>query len=52
MADGKRNRNILFITAVVFTAVIAFFAWDMARHTTRPGHKAQLQERIEERVKE
>jgi hypothetical protein len=49
--NGNRNRTILFTTAVIFTAVIAFFAWDMARHTTRRGSKAQLKERISEEVK-
>lgn len=52
MADnGKRNRNILFLTAVFFTAVIAYFAWDMARQTTRRGAKPQLKTRIEEGVR-
>jgi hypothetical protein len=48
--NGKRNRIILFTTGLVFTLVIAFFAWDLARHTTRRGSKAQLKARITEEV--
>ena len=52
MADNRsRNRNILFVVAVLFTAVIAFFAWDMARQTTWRGSKGQLKTRIEGELK-
>jgi len=42
----KRNRAVLFVSAAIFTAAMAFFAWDLARHTTWRGSKGQLKERI------
>jgi hypothetical protein len=49
--NSKRNRTILFSIGILFTIAMAFFAWDLARHTTRRGSKAQLKERIIEEVK-
>jgi hypothetical protein len=49
--NAKRNRTILFTCGIVFTIVMAYFAWDLARHTTWRGSKPQLKERIEREVK-
>ncbi|WP_128544640.1 hypothetical protein [Larkinella soli] len=41
----NRNRRVLFIIALIFTAVIVFFAVDMARRTTAPWNKRRQLER-------
>lgn len=41
----NRNRRIFIIVFIVFTAIVALFAIDMARRTTAPWNKHREAER-------
>ncbi|MFD2569330.1 hypothetical protein ACFSUS_01715 [Spirosoma soli] len=41
----NRNRRIFIVVFIVFTAIVALFAIDMARRTTAPWNKRREVER-------
>jgi hypothetical protein len=42
----NRQKRVFIIVAVLFTVLMVYLGYDMAKRTTRPGHKKQLPERI------